>query len=279
MVDGSIASATTVNSGATLAGAGFVGPITINSGGTISPGNSPGLLTTGGAVLGGGGAHQLELRSDGTGTAGVDWDSLAVNGLLDISTLGAGSPFTLALHTLDGGDNASPLDAWDPAVSHTWLSIVSTTGGLTGDFDPSLFQIDATDFQSPTNGAFSLAWDGANLNLQYAAAVVPEPNADFDGDGLIDAGDLAMWQNNFGLDAGAGPAEGDANGDGAVDGADFLEWQQQVAFPIEDPPLAAVPEPATLALLASTLLVPLLRGRSYLATAQAAGRRSSQDSW
>jgi hypothetical protein len=53
--------------------------------------------------------------------------------------------------------------------------------------------------------------------LQYDAPIVTPPPADFDGD-------LGIWQNNFPLDEGAGPADGDANGYGAVNGADFLVW-------------------------------------------------------
>ena len=52
LVDGSITSATSVSTGATLGGSGVAGPIEIKAGGTISPGNSPGLLTTGDAMLG-----------------------------------------------------------------------------------------------------------------------------------------------------------------------------------------------------------------------------------
>src|SRR6516164_891350 len=49
IVNGSIAnSAVTVNSGATLAGIGTVGPTTIASGGTFAPGNSPGTMTVAG---------------------------------------------------------------------------------------------------------------------------------------------------------------------------------------------------------------------------------------
>ena len=46
LVNGSIAnSAVTVQSGATLGGTGTTGPLTINNGGTHSPGNSPGMTT------------------------------------------------------------------------------------------------------------------------------------------------------------------------------------------------------------------------------------------
>ena len=171
-VDGSITSATTVYDGATLAGTGTVGPITINGGGTISPGHSPGLLTTGNAYLAGGSNYTLDLRTDGAGAAGADWDSLGVSGALDISGLSADSPLNVRLRTFDSLDNPNPLDDWNPTVSHTWPSVVTTSAGLVGDFDASLFHIDTTGFQSPIGGTFSVVQDGTNLDLQYDAAVV-----------------------------------------------------------------------------------------------------------
>ena len=173
-VDGSIVSATTVKSGATLAGIGHVGAVDIKSGGTISPGNSPGLLTAGNTIFRGGGNYKLKLGTDGNGVAGTDWGSLAVNGTLDLSALSAGSPFNLRLQTLDAAGNPNPLDVWNSGVSHTWSSIVSTTAGFLGNFDSSLFQVDATGFQNGTSGAFSVVQNGANLDLQYDAAVVDD---------------------------------------------------------------------------------------------------------
>jgi hypothetical protein len=56
-----------------------------------------------------------------------------------------------------------------------------------------------------------------------AVIIDPVPNlaADFDGDGAVDAEDLAVWQSAFGLNA-----DGDADADGDSDGADFLVWQR-----------------------------------------------------
>jgi hypothetical protein len=44
---------------------------------------------------------------------------------------------------------------------------------------------------------------------------------DFNGDGMVDALDLAIWKMNKGITSGATVLQGDANGDGAVDGADY----------------------------------------------------------
>ena len=61
---------------------------------------------------------------------------------------------------------------------------------------------------------------------------------DFDGDGDVDAVDLAEWEGDFG----ANP-DSDADLDGDTDGDDFLVWQRNVGA---TPALAAVPEPGTL---------------------------------
>ncbi|MCI0491971.1 MAG: hypothetical protein L0Z07_03425 [Planctomycetes bacterium] len=90
------------------------------------------------------------------------------------------------------------------------------------------------------------------LSVLSTAAFV---GADFDGDGIVDRDDLAIWRTNYGITMGATVLQGDADGDGDVDGDDFLKWQQQVG----GPPVpgmgsgagltASVPEPASFLLL------------------------------
>jgi fibronectin-binding autotransporter adhesin len=170
VVNGSITSATTVNTGATLGGSGTVGAVTIKRGGIVAPGNRLGRLTAGDTRLEGGGKYLLDLRTDGAGVAGVDWDSLAVNGTLDISALTAASPFIFRLQTLDAANNLNSLAVWDRHVSHTWDSVLSTVALSGGDFDARLFRVDATDFKNQLSGTFSVVQEGTNFNLQYDAA-------------------------------------------------------------------------------------------------------------
>jgi autotransporter-associated beta strand protein len=83
VVNGTISgSTTTVNNGGTLAGTGTTGAVNVLSGGTIAPGNSPGLLTTGALSLNSGGTLSMEIN----GTSA--YDQLAVNGTV---TLGDGT--------------------------------------------------------------------------------------------------------------------------------------------------------------------------------------------
>jgi hypothetical protein len=70
---------------------------------------------------------------------------------------------------------------------------------------------------------------------------------DFNGDGVVDAADLAILQTNFGatgLEVDS-MTYGDANRDRVVDGADFLLWQR--AF-VAGGGVWPVPEPGTLSL-------------------------------
>ncbi len=173
-VNGTATGSVTVSSGATLSGSGTVGALTVQSGGVVSPGNSPGTLTASSGTFLSGGSYTLQMNSDGSGAAGTNWDSLALTGSLDVSSLSAGSPFTLTLQTLTGTNVAGALASFDPNTSHTWNSIV-TTGNMIAGFNTNLFAIDTTGFQNGFTGSFSVALDGNNLDLVYTA-VVPEPS-------------------------------------------------------------------------------------------------------
>ena len=88
------------------------------------------------------------------------------------------------------------------------------------------------------------------INFEVAA---PFLAADFDEDGFVDGDDLATWQTNFGLVAGATKSIGDANLDGAVDGGDYLLWQQQYSGATVSLASTNVPEPTATTLLLSAL--------------------------
>jgi hypothetical protein len=99
---------------------------------------------------------------------------------------------------------------------------------------------------------YDYAADTITLRVAGLAGIM---GADFNGDGFVDATDLAIWQMNVGIIGGATGAQGDADGDGDVDGDDFLEWQRTIG-PV--PPgsgaggqlVAGVPEPSSLLLIA-----------------------------
>ena len=59
----------------------------------------------------------------------------------------------------------------------------------------------------------------------FGLAPPPPPNADFNGDGTVDAADYTVWRDSLGASVTPGE-QGDANYDGQVD-ADYAIWKQQ----------------------------------------------------
>jgi autotransporter-associated beta strand protein len=160
--------------GGTLGGSGNMSgtAVTIGAGQTLSPGNSPGTLSTGTQTWSNGGTYLWEINSL-TGTAGSDpgWDLAAISGDLNTGGLSTGG-FTLAI------DSLNALTGWDNTTTQTW-TIATVTGAING-FSNSNFNFDYSAFADQNalgGGSFSLQTSGTNLNLVFTAAVVPEPSS------------------------------------------------------------------------------------------------------
>ena len=84
--------------------------MTVGSVQAISPGNSPGIKAyTSGLTWNPGGTYVWETNAL-TGTAGTNWDMIAVSGgALDLSGLSGTNQFILDLTTLAAGDVAGGL--------------------------------------------------------------------------------------------------------------------------------------------------------------------------
>ncbi len=184
-VDGNIAASaqTFVASGAILSGSGTVGNLTLESGATGSPGNSPGTQTVIGDLEWSGGANYNWQIYNAGGTAGQlsGWDLYSVTGRLDLSALSLGGKFNINLWSLSGvaPDVSGYAINFDPFQNYTW-TIVAAAGGVTG-FDASFFNINTgaingtQGFANATyGGSFSLDVSGNNLVLEYTKPV-PEP--------------------------------------------------------------------------------------------------------
>jgi autotransporter-associated beta strand protein len=178
LITGSLAntSGVTVNDGATLGGNGSIaGPVTLNSGATISAGEGIDTLTTGSNTWNSGSGLLFQFSTDGSsGTAGGEWDSLGINGDLDLSGVTSGDPFTIALVSMSDSTTTGLLGSWDANSNATWSGIVTTAGSITG-FAGDKFLVDTTNFQNSYTGSFSVVANGSNLDLVYTA--VPEPKA------------------------------------------------------------------------------------------------------
>ena len=169
VVNGSIASsAVTVQNSGLLGGSGTVGSLTIESGGTLAPGNSTGTLRSGLTTWFGGGAFDLEMY-DWTGTAGSGWDLLEITGNLTLSNTSI-NPFTINLISLSDGTNSGQSINFNPEQGFT-NRFVTFSGALAGTtFSPNLFTVDTSNFQNPFNGSFSITNVSGGLSLVYTIA-------------------------------------------------------------------------------------------------------------
>ncbi|MFM8495426.1 MAG: beta strand repeat-containing protein [Planctomycetia bacterium] len=189
----------TVATNAALAGSGTVGAVTINDGGTISPGNSPGTISVADLVLDPGGNYNWQLLN-ATGTAGNvnGWDliNLSSVGQLDLSGLSESSRFNINTWTLSGtgpDTNGAPQNfVYETGVEYRFavigvnefssILLPSGFGAPVADMDiTSLFTLNTGavngtgGWQSPTPAAWNMSvrigLDGKSIDI----IVVPEP--------------------------------------------------------------------------------------------------------
>ena len=108
-------------------------------------------------------------------------------------------------------------------------------------------------------GGFWLYAAGMDLGLMGSPGLFPGDNVDaletlYPGDAnlddCVDGLDYVTWSNNYSPGVlGNGWLQGDFNGDGLTDGLDYVVWSNNFSFGCPAAP-TAVPEPATLSLLA-----------------------------
>lgn len=89
----------------------------------------------------------------------------------------------------------------------------------------------------------SLTWLDLAFLRDIGFQTVTTAPPDYDGDGDVDAADLAHWNTWYGVNA-----NGDTDGDGDTDGVDFLKWQRLYTGPLLIPASTSVPEPTAFAL-------------------------------
>lgn len=176
-LSGSAANSAFTVAGGTLSGAGTLGALIIDDGGTLAPGNSPGTLHAGATTFASGGSYLWEINNV-NGTAGADpgWDLLSITGGLTISATNA-DPFTIDLTSLTSGNVAGLATGFSTNASYSF-TLVSTTTGISG-FSTDKFYLDTSGFANTFDGtwALALANSGNDLALTYtSASAVPEPS-------------------------------------------------------------------------------------------------------
>ncbi|MCE9630580.1 MAG: choice-of-anchor D domain-containing protein [Planctomycetia bacterium] len=164
----------------TISGTGTIGTaVTVGTGGILSPGNSPGIQAyTSGLTWAPGGQYTWEIN-DWTGTAGTNYDQLAVSGSALNVTATSGSTFTIQVTSLTGLNAAGAVPGFVGSTG-TAFTIATSAVPITG-FDKTKFAIDSsTAFGNvnsvPANAGFWLTTNAGStsLILNYA------PSATYD---------------------------------------------------------------------------------------------------
>ena len=209
----------------TCSGSGTVSGDLNNSGGTISPGNSPGVLTVDGDYTqGAGGTLAIELA--GT-SPGDEYDRLVVNGQAN----------------LEGTLAVTLLDSFTPLDGHTFD--ILDFNSVSGDFD---------SLNLP--GGFDWNWD-VNTGVLSVGSVVGGLAGDFDGNGVVDAADYTIYMDNLGGDSAV--LGGNGSGGSTVGQADYLVWKSSFGNTSGSGSSAAIPEPSVVSLLLLAIVTCSLR--------------------
>jgi len=186
VVNSTLGAGVNVGSGSLLGGSGTIGALTVTTGGTLTPGNSPGLLTAASATFQSGSILNWEIYN-ASGTAGVEWDLLSVTGDLNVSALSSGS-MNLVLKSLSAlPDTVGALAGYTSTTPYSWIfaQAATITGVGAGDgLDvSSLFNINTSSFNNGTGpdqgwkvvtGSVTV---GGNTLRTLELQAVPEPSS------------------------------------------------------------------------------------------------------
>jgi fibronectin-binding autotransporter adhesin len=156
-----------------LSGSGIVNvPVTVLNGGTISPGNSPGILTFNqNLILGPDSVLNFEIN-DVAGTRGVNWDGLnfASGITVDMTTATVEDPILIKIYGKDSLGNPGDPTGFDPNQAYSWMFWDIPKAKIIG-YDPAKFAFEISGFGSAT-GTFGTKL-GSN-QITYGPKNVPE---------------------------------------------------------------------------------------------------------
>jgi hypothetical protein len=191
------------------------------------------------------------------------------------TSIDLGSSFNLGVTV---SNSANVITANGADVLHYSLT---TAGSVTGSF------LNQNDAALGGSNLHSVGFDTSSIGSQSGTITITSTNqgipvgtinipisflivlpGDYNGDGVVDAGDYVVWRKNSGLTGGATYAMGDGNRDGDVTMADYTIWQSHFGQTASGSGVGAglanaVPEPSSL-MLAVIGICLLGRGRFYL---------------
>jgi autotransporter-associated beta strand protein len=228
-------------SGQTLTGRGtVVGDLGVRNGATLAAGGSPGTTSvTGDVDFDPGSTFGIQLS--GATDADVHRSRLALTGALTFAGSIA-NPLEINVSTFGGFTGGAAVTytiASAGSIGSTGLNspliLTLGAGGSGSALNANLIRLSASGFDP--GDQFTLQRVGSDLRLSFVPSTLA---ADFDGDGDVDVGDLAIWKGAYKLNS-----LGDADGDNDSDGADFLLWQRQLGSPPSVATLAEAPEPGS----------------------------------
>jgi hypothetical protein len=157
-------------------------------------------------------------------------------------------------------DNSGGPDGWA-----TVSGIIAGTSTV-NDGDHTIDSIILRNTAAPATSTFYVDFIALNREgfVEELLEPGPEGDADFDGDGDIDGADLLVWQRNVGAGGQSNNDLGDADANGTVETADLEIWKDQfTAGAGTVAAVGAIPEPASLGLIAAAMLVsPAMRRRA-----------------
>lgn len=176
-----------------------------------------------------------------------------VNGQLLAEAIGlAGEEHTLHWDSLIQGFDAATLGAFTSGE----------VGGASGQGDlPFLGSGLRGDIASFT--FYNYALSGQDIVENYLNTVNPDPNGDFNGDGIVNLADYVVWRNEMGATGLLLAADGDNNG--VVDAADYALWKSQFGMSFAAVEGVSVPEPSAAALVGLLTLAALCFARRHAA--------------
>ena len=177
-----LAGSIVLDTGAKLSGVGSVGAVTAKNGSEITTGAAtPGLLTTAGLRLESGATLMVNMK-DATATRGVGFDTVTVNGLLDLSALSAANRVTLQIKSLDAngltGNLAVQNFAWNDPKNFTLFSY-GTLNLANGVSISDVFTIDYSGFKDEHGNVARADWFTISNDTGNGAIVltaIPEPS-------------------------------------------------------------------------------------------------------